>query len=508
MIMSCRKFFTKFFSILLFVGVGGVSTAHAVKVELWVNNVLVHQTSDVATPSATQAICSLAPCTGANGKVISVGIASGTYGGVQVLSGARGDAKIETNNTTIATSTTISNTVNVLGGFRMLVPGELKIVTSSDFTLRPGTTSTLSGGGTFQALGRGATKCDKNSAGTYVNSLCTISDITVDSTNYSNDCTLCRSYGFTDSGYVLRKDLATGTWTLPASGVIVTMTSAVDFKNAGNTATKTEPIGGALTTQIPAGSLAEQGRFYINLSQNELVPCEPYLEPCANSEKKSSTIRFQNMQVNDQVNLPATSTDLATSEFGVTTAELHKLEVPIDVQPIDPVPDPNNPGFFLPGVNNDWTQSEGNLHVLALRTPEVDTCLIVPFDGNTPLAFLSVANSALVPFTQVSQYLVNDVCIGLRFQFDKSAINATIEGLTSAEKQLTCNDSPIAALIIQEGVEAQTTYALAPAQGSGRNASYAPGSDECTVNGSTVTCQVSVPVTGSQVIKCAVPAGG
>jgi hypothetical protein len=340
----------------------------------------------------------------------------------------------------------------------------------------------------------------------------------VDSTNYSNDCTLCRSYGFTDTGYVLRKDLATGTWTKPASGVIVTMTSDVAFKNTANTATKTEPVGGALTTTIPTGSLAENGRFYINLQQNELVPCEPFLEPCANSEKKSSTIRFQNMQVNDQVNFPATSTDLATSDLGVLTAQLHKVEVPIDVQPIDPVPDPNHPGFFLPGTNNDWGQSQGSVQVLALSTPSteeagvvvpgVDVCSIVPFDGTTPLGFLSVAGSALVPFTSVNQYSVDGVCIGLRFQFDKGAILATIDGNTSAEKQETCAASPIATLILQEAVTLQTTYTLAPAQGSGRNASYEPGSDDCAVDGTTVTCQVSAPITGSQFIKCAVPAGG
>jgi hypothetical protein len=169
---------------------------------------------------------------------------------------------------------------------------------------------------------------------------------------------------------------------------------------------------------------------------------------------------------NDQVNLPATSTDVGNTDLGGTMSQLTKIEFPIDVQPIDPVPSGTS-GFYLPGTNNDWTQSQGNVHVLALSTPGVDgvnTCAIVPFDVETQakLGFLSVAGSELVEFTSVEQFLVNGVCIGLRFQFDKSRINATIEpiGGTADQKQATCLASPVATLIIREAVTVQTSYSL------------------------------------------------
>jgi hypothetical protein len=209
------------------------------------------------------------------------------------------------------------------------------------------------------------------------------------------------------------------------------------------------------------------------------------------------------MGAQDQVNLPATSTDLGTSDFGVLQAHLHKVEVPIDVQPIDPVCESG--GTCVPGTNNDWGQSQGNVQVLALSTPAVDVCAIVPFDGNTPSGFLSVANSEFVPFTSVSAYLVNNRCIGLRFQFDRAAINATIEGTTASAKQATCAALPVAVLIIRDAVELQTTYTLAPEQP--RKASYEPD-PQCTRDGTTVTCNVSAPVIGTQAIKCSVPAGG
>ena len=503
--------------VLLILAVGGLPTAaHALNVEVFVNGASVLRVpavpNDVATPSSSATICppnTIAPCTGTKGNLTTVAIPTNTYGGVlQVLAGAQGQAKVETNALTIGASATITNTLNVVGSFRMLVPGELKIVVTSDFNLRPGTTTTLSGGGTWQALGRGASKCEKlTDTGPYQNSLCAISDNTVDSANSTNDCTLCRSYGFTDTGYVLRFDPATNGWTKPASGVVVKMQSDVTLRNVANTVTKNEPVGGVLQTTIPAGSLVENGRFYINLQQNELVPCEPFLEPCNNSEKKSSTLVFTGMSAKDQVNLPATSTDLGTSDLGVLLANVQKIEVPIDVQPIDPVPS-NVPGFFLPGVNNDWGQSQGMVQVLALSTPPtndapgVDVCAL-----DNPLAFLSMANSALVPSTNVNEYLVDNRCIGLRFQFDRGAINATIEGTTEAAKQTTCAGLPVAALIIRDAVQVQTSYDLVPEQP--RKASYEVSDPEsCSLNGATVTCNVTVPIIGTQAIKCAVPAGG
>ena len=518
-------------SILLFSAVCSVPTvAHALDVKISVKvsgttvEVPVLQVTDAANvtpnviPGPTDTICTAAPCTGTKGRLVTVSIPTGNYPPapaqplISVLAGAQGQAKVETNATTINASATITNTLNVVGSFRMLVPGELKIVVTSDFNLRPGTGTppgtTLSNGGTWQALGKGASKCEKTtSTGPYQNSLCAISDNTVDSANYSNDCTLCRSYGFTDTGYVLRFDAATNGWTKPASGVVVKMQSDVTFRNVANTATKNEPIGGVLETTIPTGSLVENGRFYINLQQNELVPCEPFLEPCNNSEKKSSTLVFTGMAAQDQVNLPATSTDLGTSDQGVLLANVQKIEIPIDVQPIDPVPS-NIQGYFLPGVNNDWGQSQGNVQVLALNTPPtedapgVDVCAL-----DNPLAFLSVANSALVPYTSVNEYLVNNSCIGLRFQFDRGAINATIEGTTGPEKQTTCAGLPVAALIIRDAVQVQTTYDLAPEQP--RKASYQVSDPEsCSLDGVTVTCNVTVPIIGTQAIKCAVPAGG
>ena len=501
--------------IVLVLGVGALPpAAHALKVQFFVNGALVHETADVAPPSRTELLCSVAPCTGANGKLVTIPIVPNTYGGLQILAGAKGEAKIETNATTINTSATINNTLNVVGTFRMLVPGELRIVTSSDFNLRDGTTTTLSGGGTWQALGRGASKCEKTTdTGPYQNSLCVISDNSVDSANSSNDCTLCRSYGYTDSGHVLRPQLVNGSniWQLPASGVQVTMTSDVQFKNSAGTVVRTEPLGaqgqiGPYT--IPAGSVAENGRFYINLSQNELFPCEPFGEPCQNSERKSSTLKFTGMVANDQVVLPPTSTDVAGTELGFVQAQLERIEIPIDLQPIDPIPDPNNPGFFLPGTNNDSGQgnSQGNLQVLALNTPQVNTCLIVPFDGQTPSAKLSVAGSDLVPFTSVSQHLVNGVCIGLKFVFDRGAINDGIAGTTDAEKLQSCFAHPIATLLIDEAVTVQTGYSVVPARG-GRPGSYQPDPG-CTLEGTQVTCEVSAQVIGSQFVRCATPAGG
>src|SRR5688572_1231929 len=183
--------------IVLGLAAGALSpAAHALKVQFFIDpspttlsTTPVYQTADVATPSRTVAICNLAPCTGANGKLVTVPIVAGTYGGLQILAGARGEAKIETNATTINASATINNTLNVVGTFRVSGPGHLRIVTSSDFNLRDGTTTSLNGGGTWQALGRGASKCEKTSStGAYQNSLCVISDATVDSANYANDC--------------------------------------------------------------------------------------------------------------------------------------------------------------------------------------------------------------------------------------------------------------------------------------------------------------------------------
>lgn len=523
--------------VLAILAVGGLPTAaHALNVEFFVNGASVLRVppasplpNEVATPSRTEALCGLAtgPCTGANGKLVTVPIAPNTYGGVlQILPGARGEAKIETNAQTINASTTINNTLNVVGTFRMLVPGELRIVVSSDFNLRDGTNTSLSGGGTWQALGKGASKCEKTTAtGPYQNSFCVISDATVDSANDSNDCTLCRSYGYTDSGHVLRPQLVNGAnvWQTPASGVQVTMTSNVQFKNSAGTIIRTEPLGvtnlppnltpgqiGPVT--IPPGTTTESGRFYVSLSQTELFPCEPFGEPCQNSERKNSTLKFTGMLANDQVVLPATSTDVAGTEFGVVLAQTNKQEVPIDLQPIDPVADPAHPGFFLGGVNNDSGQgnSQGNLQVVAFETPEVQTCDIVPFNGQTPMATLSVAGSPPVPFTNVSQYSINGVCVGLKFTFDRGAINDAILGNTDAAKLQTCMSNPIATLVIDDSWTVNTEYELVVPRRTANYASEEPGCNVVTEGTITkVVCRnVSVQVFGSQGVKCATPAGG
>ena len=501
--------------------------AHALKVQFFIDpspttlsTTPVYETADVSPPSRTLTLCGTAPCTGVKGYLVTVPIVAGTYGGLQILAGARGEAKIETSATTINTSATINNTLNVVGTFRMSVPGQLRIVTSSDFNLRDGTTTSLNGGGTWQALGRGASKCEKTSStGPYQNSLCVISDATVDSANYANDCTLCRSYGYTDTGHVLRPD-GSNIWQLPATGVVVTMTSDVKFLNAAGTVIRTEPLGlqnptpGQISYTIPPGSLTENGRFYINLSQNELVPCEPFGEPCQNSERKSSTLRFANMQgwPSWQVVLPATSTDVAGTELGVVLAQTDKQEIPIDLQPIDPVADPANPGFFLGGDNNDSGQgnSQGNLQVVAFETPRVKTCEIVPFDGPTPMATLSVAGSPPVPFTDVSQYSIQGVCVGLKFTFDRGAINDAILGDTDADKLQTCMSNPIATLVIDDSWTVDTEYELVVPRRTANYASEEPGCNVVTVGTITkVVCSnVSVQVFGSQGVKCATPAGG
>ena len=505
----------------LVLAVGGVPTAaQALDITFKVNNAPITITGlvqPVNTPGTSEDICSLAPCTGSKGKVVTLNIPAGLYGAapnqLQVLAGARAEAKIETNatkigdsSTTIA-STSIINTLNVVGTFRYVStgtpvnPGKIEIVVSSDFNLRSGTTTTLNGGGTWQALGKGASKCEKTSSSTtapYQNSLCAISDTTVDSANYANDCTLCRSYNFTDTGYLLRFDSTTNAWTKAAEGAKVTMSSDVTFKNHPTTptATRIEPIGGALSVGPIVGSLPDNGRFFITTQQNDLIPCEPFLEPCANTERKSTKLVFEGMQPNDQVNLPATSTDISSSDDGVLKGYMAKIEIPIDLQPIDPVCD--SAGFCVPGSNNDWGQSEGNVQVLALRTPQVDTCQIVPFDGQRPLAFLSLSSSPLEPAIDAQQHFVNGVCVGLKLRFDRSNINDVID-------QATCSASPIVTLIIHEAFEALTTYTLAPEQP--RKASYDP-IPGCTREGDTVSCEVAIPVTGNQFIKCSVPAGG
>ena len=513
-------------SVLLFSAVASVPTvAHALDVKISVitggtETVLV-QTSVVATPGPADLICSAVPCTGVNGKLVTVPIPTGTYSigttpVLSVLAGAKGEAKVETNATTINGSATINNILNVVGTFRMLVAGELKIVTSSDFNLRQGTTGqplNLASGGTWQSLGKGASKCEvtSTSLGKYVNSGCPISDSSVDGSanaNATSDCTICRSYGFTDSGLVLKQDPQTSAWTLPAGGVTVTMTSDVTFKNAAGAVVRTEPIGAPIVLPIPQPSgLPTDGKFVGSLSQNELVPCEPYGEPCANSERKSFTLRFTGMAAQTQVNLPATSTDLANTDFGVTQGQLAKIEIPIDIQPLDVVPDPNNPGFFLPGPNNDAGQgnSQGFLQVVALSTPDVDMCAFVPFRDGTELARLSVAGSDSVPFTEASQYSVQGQCVGLKFTFDRGQINSTVDGETDAEKLQTCFAHPIATLLIDEGATVQTTYPVAP--GGNRATGYVPG-PECTTAGTNVTCTMKVQVSGSQFVNCATPAGG
>jgi hypothetical protein len=74
--------------------------------------------------------------------------------------------------------------------------------------------------------------------GAYQNSLCSVSDASVDSTNYSNGCPLSKLRLATQEPFCLIGD---SSWTLPA-GNDVNMTSEVTFKNAAGT-TKTEQIG-------------------------------------------------------------------------------------------------------------------------------------------------------------------------------------------------------------------------------------------------------------------------
>lgn len=507
--------------ILLILAVGGLPTAaHALKVQFIVNGVTVHETTDLATPSATAQICSLAPCTGTKGFVVTQNITTTTavvyknpttlVNVLQVEAGAKATAKVETNGTTIGGTTgasnSIINTLNVGGTFTLLVPGKLEIVVTSDFALRPPVAGSTTELGTWRTLNRGGSKCALDAAGKYQASFCSITGGSLD----NGSCTICRSYGYTDDGYVLRKD-SNGLYNFPAGNVVVGMASTVTFKDtAGAAAPAVSVAPPGLSKTIPNTQTKEDGHFYFGSTPTTVqmnAPCEPTRTTCAPSETKTTKLTFDLMQANYRVVLPLTSTDVSAAEPGVLTAHL-QTHIPIDVQPIDPVPDPNNPGFFIGGVNNDWDpKSNGNRQVLALSTPTFDACTIQPFDGPTPLVFISVAGSELTPLQGFSQYAPNGSCIGLIFNFNMAEVNATIDpdSGTTEEKRQTCLDTPTATLLVMNA-DLTATYQVQGTQGGGKKISYQPG-PECTIEGDTAKCTVTGEVGGSQLVQCSTPAG-
>jgi len=511
-------------SILLFLAVASAPTAaYALDVKIYVNGNPVNgiPTNVVATPGVNDQICPVGqtvPCTLTKGKVVSLNIPAGTYStstqanALEIFTGARVEAKVETNNLTIATSASITTMLNVVGTYRMKVAGDLKIEVSSAFNLNPA--STAPDLGTWRAAGQGASKCAlNNQTGKYDPcSTCTLPSATSFPSNWnSTNPTLCRSYGFTDTGYVHRFNSTSQQWDLPADGVIVTMNSEVTFKNTAGTTTVTKPVVQQLQMTIPPGSTYAAGKFY-STQASQIIPCEPFLEPCATTETKKNTVVFQAIAVNEQVYFPATGTDVGTTDFGVLQAKLHKVEIGIDVHPTDPVLDPSS-GFYVAGPNADWnTDQEGNAWILALNTPatsespEIDVCSFADFDGQgNPLARLSVANSAFQPFLSVHDFIVDGLCIGKRYQFDRGAVNATIVPSPGGTRKEACQKTPSAILIIDDAVTLTTSYSI---DSKGNKEGTFEGGPECEFKGGTVICTTSAQATGTAPVKCGPEQGG
>lgn len=516
-----RKFISSILFMLIAAGVT-VTAAHAVQLKIFHNGSAIHTSSDPAITGT----CSVAPCT----FTVRATIADGTYGSAVNTVGAYVEAKVVTNAKSatdtsfagaIAASTSITTIINVTGQFRYVgsTAGTIDLETSHLFPLRTGVWNTA---------GRGGSKCAKQTTGKYAGSSCTNSSSTVE----SGSCTFCRAYGFTDEGYVTRSG-ADGSQ-LPAGDVTITMKSQVGFYNASSPTTliKTELIGGANPTNPPSANggnltwfidpnsnLVEDGHFYLGTSLTETVPCEPLTGStslnCHASERKTSRLTFANLQPNDLVSLPVTSTDVGAADLGILNISL-KANIPIDVHPIDPVANSNtetqvtNP--LLGGTNNDWkpTNTSGNRHVLALNTfnadgsPNVDVCAITD-------ASLTVAGSQPAPARGSAPYLASDgvTCIGRQFEFDYGDVNPTIPG---ADKLQTCFANPTATLLIS-GVPLTSSYTVTAGSKKGgpkRSGAYVPpDSANCSTDTEgNVTCNFDAEVGGTQIIKCCVSCGG
>ena len=481
----------------------------------------------VATPAAGDPLilpdgttCTQAPCS----MNVRTPIPDGNYpSGCDPLTpgscllnviGAYAEATVQTNATTIGASTSISNVTNISGTFQYIgsFPGAtIGITTNNRFALPSGVWTTV---------GKGGFKC-KNFP-PYNPASCTLSSSTVQ----SGTCTLCRAFGYTDEGYITRPDPLDPNSNLPANGVTVTMTSNAIFEDTTGVQRRTEPIGGSLTYTVPDFSVnVEDGHFYLGSTQTENIACEPLKTAsgsaftCGNNETKTATLLFTNVQPNDLILLPATSTTVTASDPAVLQIYL-QADMPIDVQPLDPVFDPNlygGLGGWKGGENNDFdVNSNGQKQVAVFSTPNVDACAIQPYDATTvpptPLVFLSVAGSDLTPLiSALGQVLVTNpdlttTCIGQNFQFSIPDIAATIPGSTTAEKHDACLANPSATLFIAN-VTQVSGYSVTTTKG-GKKSTYTV-LPECTKDKQgNVTCTVTGKVGGAQIINCSTPAGG
>jgi hypothetical protein len=523
-------------SILFLLIIAGVPpAADAVQIQIKVNGVVVFTSAPVATPGNTATLCAAAPCT----VTATTPIPAGTYGGVlNVLTGASATAKVTTNKTTIATSSSVTNSLNVIGTFKYtgaLVPGSIVFTTSNEFALKSGAWTTNSTTSTTNQ----ASICKKNTSGVYVAASCTLSSAKLN----DGTCTLCRAPGFTEEGYVTKPDPEDPlVGSVPAGGAIVNMTSSMIFKKTDLTTGATEQVGSMLSYTIPPTLTFEDAHFYVGTSSSELVPCEPLKTTgglafsCASNETKEGVIAFLNLPAQATVFLPATSTDFTTSDPGIL-AILLNTHIPIDFQPLSDVafnPDKYGVGVggFEGGNNNDFNVgSSGTRQVVALSTPTIDACAFEPFDltdpvNPIPLVFLSVAGSdptatiASDPVLDLKDFDGDTFCDGRVFHFSIPDIVATIptpnavdpNNPTPEELRAACIANPSATLIVAD-VTQVSEYEITTATGKGgaKKATYSvpPECTTETVGGiKVVTCTVNAELGGSQIIKCSVPAGG
>jgi hypothetical protein len=511
-------------SMLSLVVIASVPTAaFAINATITVNGTVAATFPDLATPAAGDTLCSAAPCSVNVRTPIAdanypIGCTVGTNCLLNIL-GAYAEATVQTNAATIGASSSITTITNISGTIRYIGPAvpttgaTIEIVTSNKFALPSGVWTTVSKGGF---------KC-KN-VPPYSASTCSLSSSTVQ----SGTCTLCRAFGYTDEGYVTRPDPLTG-GNLPANGVTVTMTSNAIFEDTAVVQRRTEAVGGSLSYTVPVFSVnVEDGHFYLGDTQKENIACEPLKDSsnvaftCGSNETKTATLTFTNVQPNDLILMPATSTTVSASDPAVLQISL-QADIPIDVQPIDPVFDPglySGVGGYKGGENNDFNvNSGGQKQVAVFSTPNVDACLIEPYDlsdpqNPVPLVFVSVAGSDFTPLdSALGPITVGTTCIGQNFQFSIPDIVATIptpnavdpNNPTLDELQAACLANPTATVIIA-GVTQVSGYSVTTAKG-GKKSTYTVA-PECTKDSKgNVTCTVTGTVGGAQVIKCATPSG-
>jgi hypothetical protein len=234
---------------------------------------------------------------------------------------------------------------------------------------------------------------------------------------------------------------------------------------------------------------------------------------CHASERKTSRLTFANLQPNDLVSLPVTSTDVGAADPAILAINL-QANMPIDVQPIDPVLNSDsetmNSNPIIGGANNDFNvNSTGKRQVLALNTYKsdgttlnVDACAF----AKEKVSLTVAGSNPPAPAESGAPYLAsNGTCLGQIFTFDYSNITPRIPG---DDKQASCLANPTATLLVS-GVPLSSEYeVVAGKKGSPKKASYTPpDSANCTSEGGVVTCQINAEVGGSQVVRCCTSCG-